>query len=61
MTTTAEAQHVGALTLKLGDGETIAELMGDGIVVLEQPEPGSKFRSRVVVTKADLERLLEAL
>jgi hypothetical protein len=56
---TDQANNV--LRLDMGDGETVAFNMGCGIVVVDQLDAFTQKLQRVVLTKADLERMLSWL
>jgi len=49
------------LTIHIPENDIVAELMGDGLIVVDQAEPGRKMRQRVVLTEDDLELLLAKL
>lgn len=46
------------LELDLGDGNTFADNMGCGVVVIDQVDRDTQTLQRVVLTKEDLETLL---
>jgi len=46
------------MELDLGDGNTFADNMGCGVVVIDQVDRDTQAHQRVVLTKEDLEKLL---
>ena len=59
MTTSGSAVDREGLDIRL-DADTVAHLMGDGLVLVSQAERGKRVENRVVLTKSDLITLLDA-
>lgn len=52
------ASEENPMELDLGDGNTFADNMGCGVVVIDQVDRDTQAHQRVVLTKEDLEKLL---
>jgi hypothetical protein len=56
----ARSKKRSSLTVFLEEGTT-AELMGDGVVLIMQPDDERQILQSIALTRADLEKLLEVV